>query len=178
LGFKAVFQTVAPFLAQTAQLAVPGPLGNIAAGILTKVAGKDVKPEELQEHLAELAQTPDGLLKLKQAEEAYQIQASQLGFNHEDKIAELDAGDRDSARKMQVANKSWVPPTIAVLFVAGFFVTMGLKMAKMIPADQTISDLLTTLRDGLMLILAYYFGSSHGSDRKTELLAQAQPVKQ
>lgn len=90
-------------------------------------------------------------------------------------LASTDAADRASARAMQVSTKSYTVPGLAWLVVAGFILVIGLKMGGQVKAaDQTTGDLITTLRDALILVLSYYFGSSRGSAAKdTTIQAQA-----
>lgn len=179
-GMKSVFGTVTPFLAQTVQLAVPGPLGVMAASILSKVTGSTVKPEQLHDKMTELASTPEGLLQLKEAENQYQLQATALGFDHEDKIAALEVQDRDSARKMQIATGSWVPAALAIIFTLGFFTLLILMAAHKVSVTDNPATMLMlgTLTSGVTACLGFFLGSTHGSARATELLSQAPPIKQ
>lgn len=179
MGFKSVFKTVAPFLAQTVELAVPGPLGTMAAGVLTKITGSTVKVDQIQDTMAKLAQTPEGLLQLKQAENQYQLAATQLGFDHEDKIAALEAGDKDSARKMQIATGSWVPAALAVMFTLGFFTLLILMACKMVSVtdNPAMMLMLGTLTSGVTACIGFFLGSTHGAARATELLAQSPAIK-
>jgi protein-S-isoprenylcysteine O-methyltransferase Ste14 len=89
-------------------------------------------------------------------------------------IERIDASDRDSARKMQMTTGSWVPGALALLIVLGFFgilVSMMLDMLK-VNDQQSLLILLGALSAGFGAVLNYYFGSSHGSQIKSDLLAQ------
>ena len=64
-----------------------------------------------------------------------------------------------------------------VLIIGGFGTVTALKvMGFAVAADPTIQDLLTTLRDGVILVLSFYFGSSSGSQAKDQLLHQSTPT--
>ena len=91
-------------------------------------------------------------------------------------MAATDAADRASARSMQVSNKTWTVPALAWTIVVGFIVIITLKLGGQIkPGDQSTGDLITTLRDALLIVVTFYFGSSHGSAKKDDTIqAQAQ----
>ena len=92
-------------------------------------------------------------------------------------FAKLIAEDKKSARDMQIATKSSLPAILAVLIVGGFGVITALKVTGYaLAADPTVQDLLTTLRDGVILVLSYYFGSSAGSQAKDQLLHKSTPA--
>lgn len=173
------FKAALPYLSAGMSL-IPGggPAVQILSGVVSKVTGQTVKPEDLQATINTLATTEAGRIQLQQIDNEYTKAMQELKFDTAEKLLEMDNADRASARTMQVQTRSWVVPTVACIFVTGFFLVIGLKIGHVITsADQTINDLITTLRDGLMLILAYYFGSSAGSAAKTELLAKAPPIQ-
>jgi protein-S-isoprenylcysteine O-methyltransferase Ste14 len=88
-------------------------------------------------------------------------------------LERIDAADRDSARKMQMTTGSWVPGVLALVIVAGFFgilVSMMLDVLK-VSDQQSLLILLGALSAGFGAVLNYYFGSSHGSQVKSDLLA-------
>jgi uncharacterized membrane-anchored protein len=70
--------------------------------------------------------------------------------------------------------QNWTMTILALLVFLGFFAVLGILAFKELPpsANSTISVLLGTLTAGVSTILSYYFGSSVGSSRKTELLSQ------
>jgi len=60
----------------------------------------------------------------------------------------------------------------------GFFGVLAYMLFRSIPASGRDSMLLMlgSLSTAWTSVVAYYFGSSAGSDRKTELLAEAPPI--
>lgn len=56
---------------------------------------------------------------------------------------------------------------LASLFLLGFFL---LSWFLRNIDNQTTSGIINTLKDGVILILGYFFGSSRGSSEKNELL--------
>lgn len=97
------------------------------------------------------------------------------------KALELEISDRASARAREMAVKDKTPAVLAFISVGGF---LGISMAllanfifypevKVVPeAMGLIGTLIGYLSGKSELALAYYFGSSRGSDRKTELLTR------
>ena len=76
--------------------------------------------------------------------------------------------------------KDWTPRILAAGVVCLTFCGEGWILTHGYPsnvAGELVGRILGTLDSALMLVLAYYFGSSAGSDRKTEILANgnAQP---
>jgi len=186
-GFSAAFKTVAPFLSTTAQMAVPGPLGAMAAGIISKVAGKDVKPSDVPDVMAQMAQTDEGMLKLKQADLDYQARLKQMDINSLDKLEAIHEQDMASARQREVdlaksGSKDNTPKVLTGLIASLAVLVIGMVFsgkAHAVLADGSTAALAGTIvgyvfRD-LAQVVSYYFGSSSGSDRKTELLAESSP---
>jgi hypothetical protein len=75
---------------------------------------------------------------------------------------------------MQVATRSWIPPLLAAAVTAGFFAILGgMMFGKMSVADNTaLTMMLGSLGTAWTGIIAYYFGSSAGSQAKTEMLGK------
>lgn len=90
---------------------------------------------------------------------------------------QIDAADRDSARKREIAVKDVTPTLLALFVTAGFFGLLGFMAFKTVPPENAaiLNTMLGSLGTGWLAILYYYFGSSRGSDRKTELMAQKSP---
>lgn len=176
MSFSSVLKKVTPWIATAASLApVPGaPLIAMAAKALSGGLGTEVKstPDAIETAITTAMANPDQLATLKKIDDDFALQMKTLGFQEIEELAKIDADDRASARDLQKTTRSWVVPTMAISFVGGFFVIIVLKLFHVIGAtDQTVNDLITTLRDGLMLVLSYYFGSSAGSAAKTAIMA-------
>jgi hypothetical protein len=173
---KGFFQKAFPFI--SAGLSLGGPLGNTAAAILGKVIGKpDLTHAGVEDALAGLTLTPELQAQLKEAELAYQQQMTALGFKDAADMLSLDNADRESARAREIAVKDKTPSrlawtiVIAGLVLCGFLVSNHSSILK----DATMAGFAGTVLGYIMgdmkQIIAYYFGSSSGSDRKTELMA-------
>jgi hypothetical protein len=151
--------------------ALGGPLAGLAVSAISKALGIDEK--DVQSTIDSGKLTSDQLANLKQAEIQLQAQAQELGLNFE----KLAVDDRKSARDMEISTKSSIPAILAFIVIGGFCAITALKvLGYAIVQDPTIQDLLTTLRDGVILVLSFYFGSSAGSQKKDELLHQSTPT--
>jgi len=158
-------------IAPTIATALGGPLAGLAVSAISKALGVDEK--DVQSTIDSGKLTADQLASLKQAEIELQAKAQELGLDFE----KLAVEDRKSARDMQSTTRSAIPAILAFIVIGGFALITGMKvMGYAIVQDPTIQDLLTTLRDGVILILSFYFGSSSSSQRKDELLHQSTPV--
>ena len=159
-------------LAPTIATALGGPLAGMAVSAVSKAIG--CTPEEVQNVISngKLDATQVAALQMAELELKKQAQSMNLDF------AKLIAEDKKSARDMQIATKSLLPSILAVLIIGGFGTVTALKvMGYAVAADPTVQDLLTTLRDGVILVLSFYFGSSSGSQAKDQLLHQSTPTK-
>jgi hypothetical protein len=68
---------------------------------------------------------------------------------------------------------------ISATFLGGYFLILLLRMSgafEGVPDDKVVDNLLTALTYGVPLILAFWFGSTAGSARKSQLLAEANPA--
>jgi len=110
--------------------------------------------------------TPDQLLALRKADDDFKSHMAELGVE----LEKIGQADRDSARKREAAVKDRTPAFLALLLTLGFFRALGFMMAHGLSKDTAGSEALLTmlgsLGTGFTMVLAYYFGSSAGSDVK------------
>ena len=153
-------------IAPTIATAMGGPLAGMAVSAISKAIGVD--ESKVGDLISNNKLTADQIAQVKLAEIELQKQAQDLGLNFE----ELAVDDRKSAREMQVATRSWVPPLLAASVTLGFFAILGgMMFGRMSVADNTaLTMMLGSLGTAWTGIIAYYFGSSAGSQAKTELL--------
>ena len=158
-------------IAPTIATALGGPLAGMAVSAVSKAIG--CTPEEVQNVISNNKLDATQVAALQQAELELKKQAQEMNLD----FAKLIAEDKKSARDMQIATKSLLPSILAVLIIGGFGTVTALKvMGYAVAADPTVQDLLTTLRDGVILVLSFYFGSSSGSQAKDQLLHQSTPT--
>jgi hypothetical protein len=80
---------------------------------------------------------------------------------------------------MQVTTRSKLPAAIAIVVTVGFFGLLGGMMlgTLKISENQALLIMLGNLGAGWTAVISYYFGSSAGSARKTELMATGDEKK-
>lgn len=164
-------------LAPTVATAILGPLGGVAVSAIGELLGvSDATQAKIADAIQTGQMTPEQITALKKLELEYQNNEKERGF----KYAELAFKDRDSARQANVTGGTqnklfWLS---LVLLTA----TLGCEVLVLFYGYPSTVDAIVVGRVlGLMdsvalLVLGYWFGSSSGSDRKTDLIAGA-PAK-
>jgi gas vesicle protein len=156
--------------------ALGGPLGGIAAGFIADKLGVEEKTvKAVSDVLNSGKMTADQIASLKVAEIEFQKFLKQADID----LERINAADRDSARNMQVQTRSMIPGALAMLITSGFFgILVGMMLGLLNVSDQqSLLILLGALATAWGGVVNFYFGSSHGSQNKDALLAQAGPVK-
>lgn len=185
MGFGSFFQKLAPWLSAGAQF-IPG-AGPVIAGTITKIAGEhnvalpgkvDGTVESIGNAVAALTGNADAMLALKKADEEYALQMQAAGFKQIQDMEALAVQDRESARNREIQVKDNTPKILAYLYASGFFITLAAEIwiaisGKIInPLAEKSIDLLLGVLVGMVLgTKEYYFGSSAGSEKKSDLLA-------
>ncbi len=154
-------------IAPTVASALGGPLAGMAVSAISKAIG--VEPDKVQDVISAGKLNSEQIAQIKIAELELQKQANELGLNFE----KLAVDDRKSAREMQATTRSIVPPILAGVITIGFFGILILLMLGKVQGDNnTILIMLGSLSTAWTGIIAYYFGSSAGSQAKTELMSK------
>ena len=154
-------------IAPTIATALGGPLAGMAVSAISKAIG--VEPDQVQDMISNNKLTADQIAQVKLAEIELQKQAQELGLNFE----KLEVEDRKSARDMQATTRSMMPPLLAGAVTIGFFSIMVMMfLNKIDSATPAILMMLGSLGTAWTGIIAYYFGSSAGSQAKTDLLSK------
>jgi len=160
-------KTVAPTIAT----ALGGPLAGMAVSAVAKAIG--CEPDEVQGIISSNKLTAEQVASIQLAELELKKQAQSMNLD----FAKLVAEDKKSARDMQIATRSWIPPVMAMGVTIGFFgILFGLMYGQIQHAPQ-IDIMLGSLGTAWTGIISFYFGSSAGSQAKTELLHQSEPAK-
>ncbi len=160
---KDVIKVVAPTLGA----ALGGPLGGLAGQILGGiVSGSQANLEE-----ALLTQKPETLLALKQADNDFKLKLREMDINEE----EVFAADRASAREL--AKVDMGPHKIlSLLFIGGYFIIMAAFFVGKVDVDPTLKEpfliLIGVITANVPSIMQFWFGTSSGSQRKTDLLVE------
>jgi hypothetical protein len=159
-------------IAPTIATAMGGPLAGMAVSAISKAIGVD--EEKVGELIANNKLTAEQIAQVKIAEIELQKQANELGLNFE----KLAVDDRKSAREMQATTRSIVPPLLAAIVTVGFFGILVMMLMGTVESDNPpILMMLGSLGTAWTGIIAYYFGSSAGSQAKTEMLSKAPAIK-
>ena len=170
-NIKELLQSAAPWLAN----AVGGPLAGIAVKAIAEALGQDpdATPDAVSQALAKA--TPDQLLSLKQAEADFKVKMREIGFHNIERLEEIAAGDRDSARRRQMELKDNTPHTLAYLITAGFFSLLILMMFQQPPegSETILNIMLGSLGTAWVSCISYFFGTTAGSQRKTDMIRKA-----
>lgn len=173
-SLKSILGTVAPVIAA----AVGGPLAGSAVTAIEGALGLHLEGVPVAKKLDAIATavanaSPADLLALKQADQQFQAKMAELGFADAEALEKLSDDDRASARAREIAVKDWTPRALA-LGTTGAFWGMLVYIARWpIPAEShdIVVAMVGVLGAGWMGVMTYFFGSSAGSARKTELLS-------
>ncbi len=163
-GVKKVLRVVAPFLGSL----VGGPMGGNAAKELSDFfLGKpDGSPKEIERALR--AATPQQLIQLKKLDLDFKKAMAEIGITEQ----EIAAMDRDSARKREMTVRDNIPGIVCILLTLGVFAAWFTLFY--FPMQQSAKGLLDTMLGSVSTVwimsMTYYYGSSIGSKRKTELM--------
>lgn len=175
-----VVKTLAPTIAT----ALGGPLAGGAVMALESVFGITPTPtastDDRQATLAAAISgaTPEQLAAMRAKDQDYALAMAQAGFKDTETLASLSVQDRSSARSMQVSTRSLMPPILGSAIILGSLAAAAAILSgKVSYLNTTEATMVGTVMGYLFseakAVLSFYFGSSAGSDRKTELLAQS-----
>jgi hypothetical protein len=160
-------ESIAPTIAS----ALGGPLAGLAVEAVSKAIGID--PKDVAKTLADGKLSADQIALIKQAEVEMAARAQELGLD----FAKLAVDDRKSARDMQSKNSSFIPGAMAIVVTIGFFgILIGL-MTDHFKTSEALLLMLGSLGTAWTGIIAFYFGSSAGSQAKDQLIHNSTPAK-
>lgn len=162
--WKRIVATVAPGIAT----ALGGPLAGLAVKAIGGALGLGEGASEDAVAAAVTGASPDQLLAIKQADQAFKVKMRELDVD----LERIAGQDRDSARRREADTKDWAPRVLAAIIVLTWASVQWFILRHSVPEDmrELIMRVLGTLDAALMLVLAYYFGSSAGSKAKDDLV--------
>lgn len=157
-------------VAPTIATCLGGPLAGLAVTALSKLFG--VSPDSVKEMIDGNKLSADQIAAIKLEEIKFKEQTQALGLNFESLAVE----DRKSARDMQSATHSNVPAILSYGITIGFF---GILFAIMFDYakdnNQPLLIMLGSLGTAWISVVAFWFGSTNGSQNKDKLLFNSVP---
>ena len=172
------WDNIKPFVSKFAPIvgaALGGPLGGAAGALLASALGvKDADPKSIEQAIKNGTLTGEQIIALKQAEDQFALQMKQLDINSVEEMEKLAIQDRSSAREREMAVKDWTPRILAYGVTIGFFGLLSFLLRHDLPAGSkdVLNIMLGSLGTAWISIVTYYFGSSAGSDKKTDLMGR------
>lgn len=164
---KKWFQTVMS-IAPTIATALGGPFAGLAANVLAKATG--LNPEELDEAIKQ--GDPEVFAKMRIAEQQFLVEMEALQIEKE----QLVYDDIADARAMRVATKDYTPGILTGIALTFFFT---LSFAVLYNLDIVQGDtkdfafyLFGVASGWVTQGMSFFLGSSKGSGRKTEMMAE------
>lgn len=161
-----VLKRVAPTL-----LAASGsPLAPLAMAVAKKVMGDETMTDaKLDEAVATATGTTEGLAKLRQIE----ADLAKIELEQDFKFEELATDDRKDARARQVALKDTTPQIVLYITSVMFFGVLLVLLWRGLPGsgEQVLLIMIGALGSAWGAAVQYFVGSSSGSHRKTNILA-------
>ena len=171
---SAIIKAVAPWIGTV----IGGPLGGLAVQAASDALGlSDKTLAAVQSAIA--GATPEQMLALKTADQGFALQMQALGFKKLVDLEAVAAGDRKDARALQGTTRSMVPAFLSGVVTLGYFgILAGLLKGWLTVSDnsQALLLMLGSLSTGWGVVMAFWFGTTANSSRKTELLAQAPAI--
>jgi len=165
-------------LAPTVASALLGPLGGVAVSAIGSAIGLDSASQDTIKKAIEGAQlTPEQISKIQALELQYQNDEKERGFRY----SELAFKDRDSARQANVSGGT--QKMLFALSLVLLIISIGSEVwvlfhgyPKEVP-EIVVGRVLGLLDAVAMMVLTYWYGTTNGSQIKTDALANSAPVK-
>ena len=162
-------------LAKLAPVVASAFLGPLAGGVVAAVGGilgiEEPTAENIGRAIEDGQLTGEQIGQIRELELKLQAEERERGFRY----ADLEFKDRDSARNMMVQSGAKTPAVLTWLIV---IIVLGLEGALLFGvkpegvSEIVLGRILGTLDTSLAGVLSFWFGTTHGSSRKTDLLSQ------
>ena len=154
-----LLKNVVGAVAPTLGTALAGPMGGMAAKMIAEVLGVPNTSKAIEKAVAEA--TPEQLLELKKAEQAFELQMKELDVD----VFKLETADIQDARGK--FSKDWTARIMGIVVVGGF---MGYIFLVTLQPPEQNSEALINLVLGYLgglasAIISFYFGASHKQDK-------------
>lgn len=121
--------------------------------------------------------TPEQMMAMRQADNEFALKMREFGYKEATELYTAEVTDRNGAREREVKTGDKTNRNLAYLVIGAFITMVACTLMGWTKAESVMAGtLIGYLSAKAEQVLSYYFGSSRGSDRKTELL-QAAPKK-
>lgn len=168
-AFGPLLSSVAPSIAT----ALGGPLAGLGVKALSKalLGAEDFSEEAVMDAMA--TASPEQLAAVKKIDADFKVQMKALDID----LERISVDDRKSARDMQKETRDWIPRALAVSVTAGFFAILIYMLVYGLPTtgNEALLLLLGALQTAWGGIIAFYFGSSSGSQKKDAMIYNSTP---
>ncbi len=152
---KGLLKNIVGAVAPTLGTALGGPMGGMAANMISEVLGVPNTPKAIEKGIAEA--TPEQMLELKKAEQAFEVQMKELEVD----VFKLETQDVQDARGK--FSKDWTARIMGIAVVGGF---MGYIFLVTLQPPEQNSEALINLVLGYLgglasAVISFYFGASN-----------------
>lgn len=146
--------------------------GSTPAGVISETGQKVVASvfDGVEKLIEQFHLSPEDAQKFRLALAQMQLEAYKAQIS-----------DVQSARQMQVANKSPWPGILTLVIVGGFYGVLGVIFFKGLPSTsapggEIVLLLIGSLSTALTAVLGYWFGTTQSSQSKDRMLAESVPA--
>ena len=149
--------------------ALGGPIGGLAVQVLGEALGiSEPTQAKIEKAFTTGQMTGEQIAAVRLAEIKFSERAQELGID----LEKIHADDRRSARDMQVQTKSRIPGILAILISLGFFgILIGMMTGTLdVGNSEALLIMLGALGAAWGAVVNFYFGSSKGSEDKTQAM--------
>lgn len=154
---KNILKNIVGAVAPTLGTALGGPMAGMAGNMIAEVLGVPNNPKAIEKGIAEA--TPEQMLELKKAEQAFEVQMKELDVD----VFKLETQDKQDARNK--FSKDWTARIMGIATVGGFLGYIFLVTLQ--PPEQN-SEALINLVLGYLgglasAVISFYFGASNST---------------
>tara|TARA_R100001082_G_scaffold19983_1_gene9741 strand:- start:4565 stop:5044 length:480 start_codon:yes stop_codon:yes gene_type:complete len=154
---KNIFKNLLGAVAPTLGTALGGPMGGMAANMISEVLGVPNNPKAIEKGIADA--TPEQLAEIKKAELSFEAEMKKLEVD----VFALEAQEKQDARRH--FSKDWTARIIGIATIGGFLGYIFLVTLQ--PPEQN-SEALINLVLGYLgglasAIISFYFGASNST---------------
>jgi len=156
---KGMLKNIVGAVAPTLGTALGGPMGGMAANMIAEVLGVPNTPKAIETAIQQA--TPEQMLELKKAENAFEVQMKELDVD----VFKLEVADGQDARSK--FSKDWTARIMGIAVVGGF---MGYIFLVTLQPPEQNSEALINLVLGYLgglasAVIRFYCGASHTKEK-------------